>query len=150
MPIFQKSFYSLGENQFSDIERYRIALIEELDGHNTNEEKASILRIEAIELTKHITDGVRDLIIHDRRIHNLVLNQGAIPLASWAESLDIMATFSIKELKYKILEMKQELENGKVEGFPATLYILGKPSFTTFDGFYNIIFDLAEDLGQVE
>ena len=149
MPIFQNSYYSFEKKPFFDAERYRIALIEELDRYSSNEEKASILRIEAIELTEHIAKGITDLIKQDRHIRNLVLNQGAIPLATWAVSLEAMATFSFEKLKFKILDMKQDLENGRVEGFPATLHIKGKPSFTTFEGFYNIIFDLAEDLGLI-
>ena len=46
--------------------------------------------------------------------------------------------------------MKHELENGKVEGLPATLFIARKPSFTTLDGFFNIIFELADDIGKLE
>jgi hypothetical protein len=147
MPIFDTSYYSLENEQHFDTDRYRTALDDELGKPITKDEKASILQSEAIEITRHITDGIRDLIKQDKRIRNLVLNQGAVPLATWTESLDKMATFSLSHLRNKILEMKQDLENGKVEGFPATLFFFKKPSFTTLEDFYQIVFEIAEDLG---
>ena len=42
--------------------------------------------------------------------------------------------------------MKRELEQGKIEGFPATMFLARKPTFTTLEGFYDVIFDLAEEM----
>jgi hypothetical protein len=138
--------YETEKDQEYDTERYRRDLISELANHESYSEKSQVLRNEIIAITRHITDGVRDLIKQDSRIRDLVLNQGAIPLATWTESLDTMATYSMERIRSKILEMKQELEYGKVQGFPATMYMAKKASFTTLEGFYETIFNLADDI----
>ena len=104
-----------------------------------------LLRQEVVAITRHITDGVRDLITRDKRIHNLVLNQGAVPLGTWSVALDTLAEHSISSIKQKIAEMQRDLEHGRVEGFPATMFLFGKPTFTTFAPFYELVFSLAEE-----
>ena len=150
MIVFNESLYRIGESQKYDSDKYKMDLIVELDKCVSNDEKAAQLRNELIYITRHITDGVRDLIKQDKRIRDLVLNQGAIPLASWAEQLDIMANFSIRKLKYKINDMKKELEHGRVQGFPGTMFLFNKPTFTTLEGFYSILFSLADELGLLD
>ncbi len=144
MPVFNHSFYRLGKEHFLDVEGYRSALTEALSQCSTASERDLILRQEVIELTRHITEGIRDLIKNDRHIRQLVLNQGMVPLATWAESLDSMAQHSMPVLKQKVLEMKRELEQGRIEGFPGTMALYQKPTFATFEPFYNLVFDLAK------
>ena len=102
-------------------------------------------RQESVENTRHVTDGIRDLIKHDRRIRHLVLDLGAIPLATWAEALDTLAEHSMPALKRKIVEMQRDLEHGRIEGFPGTMVLYGKPTFATFEDFYRVVFEQAED-----
>lgn len=150
MPIFENSYYGLGKNQFCDTERYKKSVENELDKMSSKDEKTKVLHDELIELTRHITEGIRDLIKYDRRVRDLVLNQGVIPLATWADSLDNKAFTSLLILKNKVNDMKQELEDGKVEGLLGTMFLHNKPTFETFEKFYDIIFDLADEVENSE
>ena len=144
-PIFDTRFYSLGKQNNLDVDGYRAVLQVALDQCASDVERDRLLRQEAVEITRHITDGIRDLVEHDRKIRNLVLNLGAVPLATWAESLDTLAEQSMPALKNKISDMQRELEQGKIQGFPATMFLYGKPSFVTFKEFYKVVFELAEN-----
>lgn len=104
------------------------------------------MRQEAVEITRHVTDGIRDLVKHDKRIRHLVLDLGAVPLATWAEALDTLAEHSMPILKQKITEMRRDIEQGRIEGFPGTMVLYGKPTFATFEDFYRIVFEQAERL----
>ena len=53
------------------------------------------------------------------------------------------------ELESKVSEMKYELEHGKVEGFPGTMFLFGKPTFNDFEDFYTVVFSEWHSL-QVE
>jgi hypothetical protein len=144
MPIFNQHFYDGRVVTTDHIESYRLALRTQFQHLVASEDRFKLLRQEVSEVTRHITNGVRDIITKDKRIRNLVLNQGAVPLGTWTIALDTMATYSLPALQSKIAEMKQELEHGKVEGFPATMFLFNKPTFTTFEPFYTLLFDLIE------
>lgn len=146
MAIFDKRFYELEDKKtVLDTEGYQQALQQSLNQTHSIDEQIRLLRQEVVEITHHITDGIRDLVEHDKHIRNLVLNQGAVPLATWAESLDTLAEYSMPALKQKIAEMQRDLEHGKVEGFPGTMFLHRKPTFTTLEGFYNVVFELAKE-----
>jgi hypothetical protein len=137
MPIFSTKYYQPSKN----VTGYREAVHKALAQCASQEEKETILREEAIEITSHVTEGIRDLIKHNKKIHDLVLNQGAIPLATWAEALDSRANRSLAAMKKKVDEMKRDLEQGKVESFPGTMILYGKQTFTTLEEFYDIVFE---------
>jgi hypothetical protein len=59
----------------------------------------------------------------------LVLDLGAIPLATWVEALGTLAEHLVPALKQKLVEMQRDLEHGKIEGFPGTMVLHGKPTF---------------------
>ena len=132
MTVFNSRFYQFGLNHL-DVEGYKTALANALALCVSDSERDLLLRQEVIEITRHITDGIRDLIKHDRRIRDLVLNQGAVPLATWAKSLDTLAQHSMPVLRQKIQEMERDLEHGRVEGFPGTMALHQKPTFTAFN-----------------
>lgn len=137
MPIFSTKYYQPSKN----VAGYREAVHQALAQCDSQDEKEVILREEAIEITSHITDGIRNLVKHNKHIHRLVLDQGAIPLATWAEALDSRANRSLATMKLKVDEMKRDLEQGKVESFPGTMIVHGKPTFTTLEEFYEIVFE---------
>jgi hypothetical protein len=137
MAIFSTQYYQPRKN----VSGYRHAVHQALAKCSSPEEEEALLRDEAIEMTSHVTEGIRDLIKHNKKIHDLVLNQGAIPLATWAEALDSRANRSLVAMKQKVEEMKRDLEQGKVETFPGTMIMNGKPIFTTLEEFYNVVFE---------
>lgn len=145
MPVFDKCFYKLGQKNVLDVEGYKQALRQTLSDCGSPTERDQLLRQEAVQITHHITDGIHDLVEHNRHVRHLVLNLGAVPLATWAEALDTLAQYSIPALKQKIAEMQRDLEHGKVEGFPGTMFLYRKPTFTTLEGFYNVVFELAKE-----
>lgn len=145
MAVFDTRFYTLGKQGELDVDGYRAALQVALDQCASDAERNRLLREEAVDITRHITDGIRDLVEHDPKIRHLVLNLGAVPLATWAESLDTLAEHSMPALKKKIAQMRRELEEGGIQGFPGTMFLYGKPSFVTFEGFYKAVFEIAED-----
>ena len=137
MPIFSTKYY----HSRKDVSGYRDAVHQALAQCGSLEEKEALLRDEAIEITSHVTDGIRDLIKHNKRIRHLVLNEGLIPLATWSEALDSRANRSLGAMKYKIEEMKRDLEQGRVESFPGTMIMHGKQTFTTLEEFYDVVFE---------
>lgn len=137
MPIFSTKYYQPKKNATG----YREAVHSALAQCASQEEKETILLEEASEITSHVTEGIRDLIKHNKKIHDLVLNQGAIPLATWAEALDSRANRSLVAMKKKVDEMKRDLEQGKVESFPGTMILYGKQTFTTLEEFYDVVFE---------
>lgn len=143
MPIFDKHFYQLGDKNYLDIDGYRTTFQSAFYQYGSSFERDRLLRQEAVEITHHITDGIRDLVEHNRHVRHLVLNLGAVPLATWAEALDTLAQYSIPALQQKIAEMQRDLEHGKVEGFPGTMFLYHKPTFTTLEPFYKVVFELA-------
>jgi hypothetical protein len=137
MPIFRTEYYKPEQN----LTGYRTALHLALADCKSPDERETILRQEAIEMTRHVTDGIRDLIKHEKRIRHLVLDLGAIPLATWSEAMDSLANGSLLALKHKVDEMRRDLEQGRVEGFTGTMFMYGKPTFATLEGFYDIVFE---------
>jgi hypothetical protein len=137
MPIFCTEFYKPVQN----VTGYRSALHQVLIHCQSSEERDAILSKEAIEMTHHVTEGIRDLVKHDKHIRHLVLDLGLIPLATWSDALDSLAGGSLLVLKQKINEMKHDLEQGKVEGFIGTMFLYGKPTFATLENFYDIVFE---------
>jgi len=150
MPVFDESFYREGnklkQQSACDYDGYKQELANALDRCVTLNLQASLLKAEAVEITRHVTDAIRDLVLTDKRIRRLVLDEGAIPLTTWSEALDSLAERSLPELKGRIAEMANDLEHGHIQGFPATMFLYGKPTFTTLEGFYKIVFDLASNL----
>jgi len=106
--------------------------------------RRALLRGEIAAVTRPIIDGIQDLIKHNRTIRNLVLNQGAIPLGTWTCYLGELTKRSLPEVRAKLDEMRRELEEGKISGFPGTMFLFNKPTFVTFEGFYGAIFDCAD------
>lgn len=137
MAIFSNQYYQPRKN----VSGYREAVHQALAQCHSPEEKEALLRDEAIAMTRHVTEGIRDLIKHNPKIRDLVLNQGAIPLATWAEALDSRANRSLAAMRFKVDEMKRELEQGKVESFPGTMILYGKQTFTTLEEFYDVVFE---------
>jgi hypothetical protein len=41
-------------------------------------------------------------------------------------------------------QLRRDLEHGKIEGFPGTMLLHGKPTFATLEGFYQVVFEQAE------
>jgi len=76
----------------------------------------------------------------------LVLEDGQVPLAMWCEALDAAAERSIPEFEARLAKMNKDLAEGHREGFTASLLLYDKPSFTTLDGFYQVVFELASRL----
>ncbi len=145
MPVFDKCFYQLSAQSQLDIDGYRAALLSALSQCASPADHDSLLRQEAVEITRHVTDGIRDLITHDRRIRHLVLDLGAVPLATWTEALGTLAEHSLPALKQKIAEMQRDLEHGRIQGFPGTMVLYGKPTFATFEAFYRVVFEQANN-----
>jgi hypothetical protein len=105
MLIFTKRFYQLRDKDYLDVDSYRAALLTALSQYASPADCDRLLRQEVVEITRHITDGIRDWIGSDRRVRHLALDLGAVPLATWAEALDTLAERSIPALKWKIAEM---------------------------------------------
>ena len=143
MPIFNERHYQTASHK-PDIAGYQTDLRLALSQCATTEAREGLLRGEVIEMTRHVTDGIRDLIKNDRRIRNLVLNQGAVPLASWTNALDGMAQRPLPVLKTQIATMHRDLEQGKIQGFPGTMVLYGKPTFATLEDFFAVVFSEAE------
>jgi len=80
MPIFCTEFYKPQEN----VTGYRAALQQALAQCQSPYGRNAILRQEAIEMTRHVTEGIRDLVKNEKHIRHLVLDLGAIPLATWS------------------------------------------------------------------
>src|SRR5712692_3639112 len=143
MVTFSSQFYQRGDRIIPNVNAYKTALEAALSQGASSELRCDMLRQEVIEITRHITEGIRDLIKRDRSIKRLVLDEGEVPLATWTEMLNTMAEQSMSAIERKIIEMRRELAQGRHEGFAGTLFILGKPDFTTFEGFYDTVFKLA-------
>jgi len=141
VPVFARQFYSGSNPTENGSQDYRNALRAELARSDNPE---AVLRLELIAITKTITDGIRDLITKEKHVRHIVLNLGALPLATWAASLDKMSHESLPALKRRIADMELDLERGKIGGFPATMLLHGKPIFTTFAPFYDVVFSLAQ------
>ena len=90
MPVFDKRFYQLDNKGYLDVDGYEAAILTALSQCASPADCDRLLRQEILEITRHITDGIRNLIEHDRRIRHLVLDLGAVPLATWAEALDTL------------------------------------------------------------
>jgi len=140
MPIFDQRFYEGSNPKAHGVDEYRTALRTALATTNDGE---TALKQEVVAITRTITDGIRDLITHDRHIYDIVFVQGAVPLATWTAALDKMSEHSISSLKIKIAEMELALEHGRVGQFPGTMLLYHKPIFTTFAPFYDIVFSSA-------
>lgn len=148
MPIFNDNCYP---SNATLVEDYHEKLLAALATCETPDERLALLHVEVIEITYHVTNGIRDLIQENRHVRHLVLSEGAVPLATWAESLDAFANLSIPCIKQRIGEMERGLEQGQVQGFVGSMFLAGKPTFTTLSDFYNIIFTLAEqDIQQTK
>ena len=145
MNIFDMRFCSDSAFNTPDVPGYRTALLRALNQTTSLTERDILLRQEAVAITRQITDGIRDLIDHNKKIRNLVYNEGAVPLGTWTQALDTLADKSMPQLKRKIEEMKRDLEHGRVGGFPGTMILYGKPTFTTLEPFYSLVFALAEE-----
>jgi hypothetical protein len=143
MAIFGDRFYNGRDDTACDIDGYRQALEDALKSCLSESDREQTLRDEAIEITRHIISGIRDIIKKDRNVRDLVLNKGAIPLATWTDYLDQLSHQSLYRLRDKINEMQHELEQGKIGGFPGTMFLYNKPTFVTFEAFYKTIFELA-------
>lgn len=143
MTIFSIDYYNARDKDACNIAGYKQALESVLQQCVSETEKEESLREEAIEITNHIISGIHDVIKKDRKIHDLVWNKGAIPLATWTDYLNMLSQDSLVKLKYKIDDMQRELERGKIGGFPGTMFLYNKPTFVTLEAFYNVVFDLA-------
>ncbi len=116
MSIFSQSFYQVERNHF-DVDGYRQALQQTLVQSQSPAEHDHLLRQEVVEITRHITTGIRDLVEHSRHVRHLVLNLGVVPLATWAEALDTLAKHSMPALKQKINKCNATLSRARLKGF---------------------------------
>jgi hypothetical protein len=140
--IFCDRYYE-GPRPTSDgAHEYRGALTNAL---STASDRELALKLEAVAITLTITNGIRDVIRHDRHVRHQVLELGTPPLATWSASLDKISKHSLGSLKRRIAEMERELEHGRIGGFPGTMLLYGKPTFTTFAPFYDVVFGMAHD-----
>lgn len=142
-PIFRTNYYALGKAHRLNVVGYENALLTALNTSTAAADRDRLLRQEVVEITRHVTDGIRDLIKQDRRIRHLVLDLGMIPLATWCEALDTLAEQSMPQLQEKIADMQRDLEQGRIEGFPGTMVLYGKPTFATLHDFYQLVFKLG-------
>ena len=65
-----------------------------------------------------------------------------VPLGTWKDALLHIASLPREAMHKKVEQMERELEHGKVQGFPGTLFMSGRPTFTTFRPFYEVVFAL--------
>jgi hypothetical protein len=144
MTIFNDSYYQGREVSTAQVAAYAQALDTAIRGCADSTSRETLLRGEIAAVTRSIIDGIQDVIKHNRTIRNLVLNQGAIPLGTWTCYLDELTKRSLPEVRAKLDEMRRELEEGKISGFPGTMFLFNKPTFVTFEDFYEAIFDSAD------
>lgn len=145
MAIFSEDYYSMTIGQPVDVERYAQDLEATLLGVDASTRR-ELLLVEIVAITRHVTDGIRDIVRQDRKIKDLVINKGALPLGTWAAMLDSLSEYSVERLKSVLSEMQSQLEHGKIQGFPATMLLYHKPNFVTLEPFYSYIFNLIEQI----
>lgn len=143
MPIFGTSFYHGRQVTDDDVARYKHVLTSVLTSCPSPSECEQLLKDEAVEVTRHIIEAVRVIIKKDRHVRDLVLNQGAIPLATWTDHLRALSHRSLPYLQAAIGEMRRGMEQGQVGGFAGTMILYDQPTFATFEPFYTTIFTLA-------
>ncbi len=143
MPVFSTDYYVLEHPPKLDVERYRSDLMRRLSGLTSAGEREEALRQELAEMTRHVTEAVRDVIKHNKHVHDLVLDRGVVPLATWAEALDARAGSSIQSIWYKYREMEIGMQRGKYQGFAASMFLMKKPSFESLKPFYDCVFEMA-------
>lgn len=138
--IFDETYYRRGDRIEPDVNRYRLALQDQLARCASDEQRKQLLHGEAIEITRHILEGVRYVANHDRGVKRAVFDQGVIPLGLWVESLKQIAAASAVELQDRLRSMKREYEEGRFGGFAGTMIIHGQPTFESLKDFYNVVF----------
>jgi hypothetical protein len=144
MTIFSNSYYQGREVSATQVATYAQALNTAIGGCPDPAARGALLRGEIAAVTRPIINGIQDVIKENRAIRNLVLNQGAIPLGTWTCYLGELTKRPLPEIRAKLDEMRRELEEGKISGFPGTMFLFNKPTFVTFEGFYGAIFARAE------
>ncbi|MFZ2949153.1 MAG: hypothetical protein WA003_06680 [Desulfuromonadaceae bacterium] len=146
MTVFNSRYYSLAAGQPTDTAAYSDDLRSALDAITPNLRRTFLVG-EVSAITSHVTDGIRDIVRKDKRVRDLVLNKGALPLATWAEMLDFVSENSVEQLKAILSDMQYQLEHGKIQGFPGTMFIYHKPTFVTLEPFYSLLFSLMAEMG---
>ena len=144
MTVFCSKYYSMAAGQPVDIAGYSEDLVAALVKIDPVSRQKLIVG-EIIAITSHITDGIRDIVLKDKRIRDLVMNKGALPLGTWAKMLDEVSETSAERFKLILADMQYQLEHGKIQGFPATMFLYHKPSFVTFEPFYSHLFNLLDE-----
>lgn len=139
MTVFNQRFYIIGQGRFIDCEGYDTALTRETDACSTKAEIEKTLKNELNEMTRHIIDGLQELATHQECIQKLV-SANHLPLASWSDYLQKIPEESLEELETSLLEMRKLLEHTKDQEVIDAMTLYGKPSFTDFDEFYDLIF----------
>jgi hypothetical protein len=89
MPSFSRRFYSINEQHLVDVDSFQSALLKGLDTCPNLAERPRLLHEELIEITRHITEGVRASIKQDKRIRRLVRDLGVVPLATRTDVLSL-------------------------------------------------------------
>jgi hypothetical protein len=140
MAVFSDRFYEGPRPSAGGVVAYRAAL---MDALSATADREHSLKLEAVAITRTITDGIRDVIRQDKHVRRQVLEYGTPPLATWSASLDKLSEHSLGSLERRIGEMERELEHGRIGGFPGTMLLYGKPTFTTFRPFYDVVFGVA-------
>jgi hypothetical protein len=71
MPVFGESYYRdgirLSPQGQQDCDAYRRDLASALEQCATHSDQQRLLRTEAIEITRHVTDGIRDMVLTNKR-----------------------------------------------------------------------------------
>ena len=138
--IFNESYYRRDRRIDPDVDRYRLDLRDELARCASAKQREQSLHGEAIEITRHILEGVRYVANNDRGVRRAVFVEGGIPLGLWRESLQRISESSASELRSRLLLMKQEYEEGRFGGFAGTMHLHAQPTFASCDGFYEAVF----------
>ena len=138
MPVFDRRYYAGPRPTPDGVERYAR---DAAAAANVAPDREAFVSGEVVAITKAVTDGIVDLIKTDRRVGRLVLS-GDVPLGTWKDALLHIASLPREAMHKKVEQMERELEHGKVQGFPGTLFMSGRPTFTTFRPFYDVVFAL--------
>lgn len=147
--VFSAGFYGPGEIATDSARRYR-ELLEHSFASSPHDERLRLLSNEAIEIIRHVTNSIREFVKTNRNVKHLVLDEGAIPLATWTRELDALADSSTAGIKRKLREMEMALQDGRVQGFTASMFIQGKPTFATLKPFYDVVFELIDELDRAQ
>lgn len=127
-----------------DADGYKEALQSALVGKGLSEQE-QLLRGEIGAILGRFTDDLQWLIHHDRKVWKTVFEEG-LPLSSWTLYLNSLAKRDWASIEPKILEMRRDMEQGRVQGLPGTMFLYGKMSLVELDPFCQAVFDVRREM----